>query len=244
VNPAAMLSKIFLTAFIIIVIITSPITANLSSVGIGYAEQEQISHNSDSGKINKEKLKDNKKGVFYTLTSLSSSNEGNMPTLLTTSNSVHEIEMIVVTLPSGLPAYKMMSHVKSNGLSSSDVASNSNSIDLTPKYSKLATIPGPTLVVNEGDQVNLNIKDKDGSFRWSETNHPSSKVIPFRVGQGDEASYTATLKTKGLQRRPLNRYFFTHFKFSVEKDSIHCKRVFLSSFSSPWLPPPPLLQIL
>ncbi|HJS63858.1 MAG TPA: beta-propeller fold lactonase family protein [Nitrososphaeraceae archaeon] len=165
VKSAAMLSKIFLTAFIIIVIISSPITANLSSIGIGYAEQLQISKkdNSDSGKINKELIKDNKKGVFYTLTSLSLSYEGNAPPLSTTSNSMHEIEMVVLTLPSGLPAYKMMSHVKSNGLTSLDVASNENSIDLTPQYSKLATIPGPTLVVNEGDKVKVNIKDKDGN---------------------------------------------------------------------------------
>ena len=81
--------------------------------------------------------------------------------------------MVVIALPTGQQAYKMISHVKSNGPSSSlssDVAtSNSiNNIDLTPKYSKLATIPGPTLVFNEGDYVKVNIKDKDGALITSE----------------------------------------------------------------------------
>ncbi|MGB9168024.1 MAG: beta-propeller fold lactonase family protein [Nitrososphaeraceae archaeon] len=171
VKSDAISSKVFLTLFIIIVIVTSPISAtNLSSIGIAYAEEQQQlpeKYNGDSVKINKEKIKeDNQKGVFYTLTSIVSSSEDNTSTLSTTdktSNTIQKIEMVVVTLPTGLPAYKMISHVKSNGLSSSDVASNGNNIDLTPKYSKLATIPGPTLVVNEGDQVKVNIKDKDGN---------------------------------------------------------------------------------
>ena len=28
---------------------------------------------------------------------------------------MHKIEMVVITLPTGQPAYKMISHVKSNG---------------------------------------------------------------------------------------------------------------------------------
>ena len=39
---------------------------------------------------------------------------------------------------------------------------------MTPKYSKLATIPGPALVFTEGDYVNVNIKDKDGNLITSE----------------------------------------------------------------------------
>ena len=84
---------------------------------------------------------------------------------------MHKIEMVVITLPTGQPAYKMISHVKSNGSpSSSDMtsSSSSNNIDLTPKYSKLATIPGPALVFTEGDYVNVNIKDKDGNLITSE----------------------------------------------------------------------------
>ena len=76
--------------------------------------------------------------------------------------------MVVETLPSGMPAYKMVSHVKINGLSSSAVTNDGNRINLTPKYSSLTTIPGPTLVVNEGDHVKVNIKDTDGNTLTNE----------------------------------------------------------------------------
>ena len=126
---------------------------------------------------NKNVIKDNKKEVFHTLTSIPSSPEGNdfssssSPNNKTSNNTMHKIEMVVITLPTGQPAYKMISHVKSNGSpSSSDMtsSSSSNNIDLTPKYSKLATIPGPALVFTEGDYVNVNIKDKDGNLITSE----------------------------------------------------------------------------
>ena len=76
--------------------------------------------------------------------------------------------MEAVTLPTGNPAYKMLSHVKTNNNSSTTVTNGVNTIDLTPKYSKLATIPGPTLVVNEDDLVKVNIRDKDGNNQTSE----------------------------------------------------------------------------
>ena len=142
-----------------------------------YAEEEQQladKYNGDS-KINNEKIKqDNKKGVFYTLTSIPSlyGDKTSTTTLSTankTSNStVHIVEMVVETLPSGMPAYKMVSHVKINGLSSSAVTNDGNRINLTPKYSSLVTIPGPTLVVNEGDHVKVNIKDTDGNTLTNE----------------------------------------------------------------------------
>src|SRR5215204_4142117 len=174
---AAISSKTFLAILLIVVIVTSPISAtNLSFIDGSYAEQqqEQQQHqsqilqqdNSNSLKVQNEKMKeDDKKGVFHTLTSIpssssssSSSKEDKTSSLssstnnTTSNNAMHKIEMVVVTLPTGQPAYKMISHVKSNIPSSSDVtSSNNNNIDLTAKYSKLATIPGPTLVVSEGD---------------------------------------------------------------------------------------------
>ena len=80
--------------------------------------------------------------------------------------------MAVITLPTGQPAYKMVSHVKSNSISPPSTVdtsaasasvnnnnSNNDNIDLTSRYSKLTTMPGPTLVVNEGDYVKVSIKD-------------------------------------------------------------------------------------
>ena len=67
------------------------------------------------------------------------------------NNTLHNIELEVVVLPTGMPAYKMISHIKTHSNSSASATDNYNATDLTSKYSKLATIPGPTLVVNEGD---------------------------------------------------------------------------------------------
>ncbi len=174
--------KPFILFFMIVIVAIIPIVAlNLSVVDIVSAQEQQpqqISKEKENNESvtlenNKNTIKDNKKGVFHTLTSISSSLESDDFSLSqnnkTSNNSMHKIEMIVVTLPTGQPAYKMISHVKSiNSSSSSDISSDSNNIDLTPKYSKLATIPGPTLVFNEGDYVNVNIKDKDGNLINSE----------------------------------------------------------------------------
>lgn len=167
--------------FMIVIVATGPISAlNFPVVDKASAQQQQVSKdtaNNESVTLenNKNIIKDNKK-VFHTLNSISSSSvEGSdfsssSPNNKTSNNTMHKIEMVVITLPTGQPAYKMVSHVKSNGSpSSSDMtSSSSNNIDLTSKYSKLATIPGPALVFAEGDYVNVNIKDKDGNLITSE----------------------------------------------------------------------------
>jgi YVTN family beta-propeller protein len=167
----------------IIIVATGPISApNLPVVDKVSAQQEQqvskdtANNESVTLENNKNVIKDNKKEVFHTLTSIPSSPEDNdfsslSPNHKTSNNTMHKIEMVVITLPTGQPAYKMLSHVKSNGSpSSSDMtdSSSSNNIDLTPKYSKLATIPGPALVFTEGDYVTVNIKDTDGNLITSE----------------------------------------------------------------------------
>ena len=179
-----------LILLMILIVATGPIFAlNLPVVKIASAQQHQQQlqqaqqipkekENNESVTLdnNKNIIKDNKKEVFHTLTSISSSSEGNnfstssSPNNKTSSNTMHKIEMVVITLPSGQPAYKMISHVKSNGSTSSSGmnSTSNNTIDLTPKYSKLATIPGPALVFTEGDYVNVNIKDKDGNLITSE----------------------------------------------------------------------------
>jgi YVTN family beta-propeller protein len=170
-----------LILFMIVIVATGPISAlNIPIVDIASAQQQQqqqVSKEKENNESitlenNKNIIKDNKKEVFHTLTSISSSSEGNdfssSTNNKTSNNTIHKIEMVVIALPTGQPAYKMISHVKSNGSSSSDVTSSSNNIDLTPKYSKLATIPGPALVFTEGDYVNVNIKDKDGNLITSE----------------------------------------------------------------------------
>jgi YVTN family beta-propeller protein len=182
VNFAGISPKAYLVLSLIIMIVISPISVGPPQIdretASAYAKQQQQDQDqiskvyNDTSKINNvEVKKDNKRNVFYTLTSnssLSSVNASNA--LLSTNktgsnNTMHNIEMEIVNLPTGMPAYKMVSHIKTNDSSSISVTSNNDTIDLTPKYSTLATIPGPTLVVNEDDLVNVNIRDENGSIR-------------------------------------------------------------------------------
>ncbi|HET7643395.1 MAG TPA: hypothetical protein VFK40_07790, partial [Nitrososphaeraceae archaeon] len=248
----AISSKAFMAVILLIGLVTSPLTAttNLSAVDIAYAEekqeqkieqiqQSQISNNNNDKSIQQphhEQIKkddNNKKEVFHTLTStsLSSSSPSSSLTSLTTSNGVkHNIEMAVITLPTGQAAYKLVSHVKSNSIPSpsnidtsvSSVNNNNNdnnNIDLTSKYSKLATIPGPTLVVSEGDYVKVNIKDKDGNLVSSEefiASQPGTFLYKDDGKDGENGLFGAVIVnpknnvTKGLikgeiQELPLNQ---------------------------------------
>src|SRR5688500_1830615 len=136
---SAISSKTFITVILLIGLVTSPLTANLSSMDMAYADeqqqqqqqqeqiqqhqqqQSQISNiNNEKSKSYNEQLEDDKKEVFHTLTSISlSSPSSSSLTSLASSNGIkHNIEMSVITLPTGQSAYKMVSHVKSNSLSS------------------------------------------------------------------------------------------------------------------------------
>ena len=142
-----------------------------------YAEpqKEQISEEQNHNpKMNNEETNEGtKKNVFYSLVSINSSIPDTAPFTLPSSvksgnNTLHNIELEVVVLPTGMPAYKMISHIKTHSNSSASATDNYNATDLTSKYSKLATIPGPTLVVDEGDLVKVDIKDKNGNIQTSE----------------------------------------------------------------------------
>ena len=117
-------SKTFITVILLIGLVTSPLTANnLSSIDMAYAEEEQQQNKTQIQQHQQHQIKEDdkkKKEVFHTLTSISlSSPSSSSLTSLASSNGVkHNIEMAVITLPTGQPAYKMVSHVKSNSLSS------------------------------------------------------------------------------------------------------------------------------
>ena len=57
--------------------------------------------------------------------------------------ATHNIVMSAETLPNGQPAYKMISHTSSNGQ--------------THNYPAEATIPGPTIFVEQGDVINIEL---------------------------------------------------------------------------------------
>ncbi len=161
----------------IFIIAIAPLSSDLSYLGMVYAEpqQEQISEEQNyNAKMNNEETNEGiKKNVFYSLVSINSSIPDTAPFTLPSSvksgnNTLHNIELEVVVLPTGMPAYKMISHIKTHSNSSASATDNYNATDLTSKYSKLATIPGPTLVVDEGDLVKVDIKDKNGNIQTSE----------------------------------------------------------------------------
>lgn len=73
------------------------------------------------------------------------------------AGKLHQIELWAEKIPAGaiggndLFAYRMNSHVIS-GLD------GSNGIDVTSRYAAAPTIPGPTIVINEGDEVEITLK--------------------------------------------------------------------------------------
>jgi FtsP/CotA-like multicopper oxidase with cupredoxin domain len=66
----------------------------------------------------------------------------------------HEITLSAEPLDNGLLAYRMVSHTVDDG---SDVK------DITNRYSGDATIPGPTIIIDEGDEVFLTLQNNLGS---------------------------------------------------------------------------------
>ncbi|MCD6037665.1 MAG: Multicopper oxidase, partial [Nitrososphaeraceae archaeon] len=163
-NSKSKLLKSTTTTTIMFLMILMIVTGSLStsfSLHIGSASGEKIA----KGILPAGNKADGNKGVFdavsslsFTSTSTSTSTAGSLSSTdfsLPTNENVntlmqHQIEMQVITLPDGQPAYKIISHVVHNG---------SSQTDLTSRYSKLATIPGPTVVVNEGDNVEVKIKN-------------------------------------------------------------------------------------
>lgn len=61
----------------------------------------------------------------------------------------HEIKMATVELPQGQIAYKMLEYKM--------IDKQNQVTDITSRYSRQATIPGPTIVVTEGDSIKLTL---------------------------------------------------------------------------------------
>lgn len=110
------------------------------------------------------------------------------------SVATHTISMTAETLPNGQSAYKMVSH----------------DIDGSPSgtsYSDLATIPGPTLVVNSGDTVTVtlenNIDAKSVGFQVPGLSNSNAKASTgasktFTFTAGDAGTYLYQNKDDAL----------------------------------------------
>lgn len=66
----------------------------------------------------------------------------------------HEITLVAEALDSGLLAYRMESHTVDDG---------SGDVDITDQYSDEPSIPGPTIIIDEGDEVFLTLENDIGS---------------------------------------------------------------------------------
>ena len=68
------------------------------------------------------------------------------------AHEVHTIQMEAKRLPDGYLAYRMMSHcIKEHG------SPNDCDEDVTDRYSTEATMPGPTIVVTEEDEIDIEL---------------------------------------------------------------------------------------
>ena len=70
------------------------------------------------------------------------------------SPKIHEIKMAGVLLPDRHQAYKMLEY--------KIMDKQNNTQDITSRYSKLPTIPGPTIVMTEGDLARLTLVNEIG----------------------------------------------------------------------------------
>ena len=67
---------------------------------------------------------------------------------------IHEIKMAAVELPDGHTAYKMLEY--------KIIDKKNQTKDITSRYSDLPTIPGPTLIMTEGDKAKLTLVNEIG----------------------------------------------------------------------------------
>ena len=67
---------------------------------------------------------------------------------------LHQIKMAAVELPDGHTAFKMLEYKM--------VDKENRTTDITSRYSKLPTIPGPALVMTEGDTASLTLVNEIG----------------------------------------------------------------------------------
>jgi FtsP/CotA-like multicopper oxidase with cupredoxin domain len=81
----------------------------------------------------------------------------------------HNIEMEAVEMPDGLYAYRMVSHEM--GLSGS-------STDLTDRYSSKPSIPGPTIIINQGETVSLTLTNNVSCEDWPDMKTDATRETP------------------------------------------------------------------
>ena len=84
------------------------------------------------------------------------------------ANDTHDIKMLAERLPGGYLAYKMMQYEITDHLGTTT--------DVTSRYSAVATMPGPTIVLTEEDIVNIELM-----YAISAPANPSQEHVSLHV---------------------------------------------------------------
>jgi manganese oxidase len=100
---------------------------------------------------------------------LTSQNQTNGQRFVPSPPMLHEITMAAVELPDGHTAFKMIEYKM--------IDKENRTTDITSRYSKLPTIPGPTLVMTEGDTARLTLVNEIGRGMVSLHTHGAHYTI-------------------------------------------------------------------
>lgn len=130
-----------------------------------------------------------------TSASASPINETNSQRLVTSSPLLHEIKMAAVELPDGHTAFKMLEY--------KTIDNENRTTDITSRYSNLPTIPGPTLVMTEGDTARLTLVNEIGRGMVSLHTHGAHYTIT------SDGTLKMTNKVADQGANPRNSYTYT-----------------------------------
>ncbi len=142
--------NLIITASIAFLILSSSITPFIQINAVGSITQTQTPSNNGDGKIF---------DAFFPNSEIGKTSIGN--------GTINDITLEERTMPDGEPAYKMVKHTMSNG---------SSQIDKTNLYDNRSTIPGPIIVLTEGDKATVKINHINGSSSYEEfiASHPGT----------------------------------------------------------------------
>ncbi|MGI0051807.1 MAG: multicopper oxidase domain-containing protein [Nitrososphaeraceae archaeon] len=92
--------------------------------------------------------------LFFIIPVIAQPNQNNLTSSDNPFPKLHEVKMAAVELPDGHTAYKMLEY--------KIIDKQNQTKDITSRYSDLPTIPGPTLIMTEGDKAKLTLVNEIG----------------------------------------------------------------------------------
>ena len=111
--------------------------------------------------------------------------------------NIHEIKMAAVELPDGHTAYKMLEY--------KIIDKQNQTKDITSRYSDLPTIPGPTLVMTEGDKAKLTLVNEIGRGAVSLHTHG----VHYTITSDGSLKMSNRVSDQGATPKESYTYFWT-----------------------------------